>query len=89
MPRHQGVYVLTDTRFRWLSRFAGASGPAGAEAVACQLHLPCGLLAGALHGLGVPAVVTAEHGVPPACACADVAATHEMRVHASGSFAMR
>jgi len=61
------VYVLTDTRFRWLARFAGAAGAAETEAAARALHLPCGLLAGALAGLGVPAVVTAEAGVLPAC----------------------
>ena len=60
--------MLTDTRFRWLSRFAGASGPGASEAVARALHVPCGILAGALAGLGVPAVVTAEPGAPPACA---------------------
>jgi hypothetical protein len=64
----QGVYVLTDTRFRWLSRFAGASGPGASEVVARALHVPCGILAGALAGLGVAAVVTAEPGAPPACA---------------------
>jgi hypothetical protein len=62
------VYVLTDNRFRWLSRFVGASGPEGAAAAARALHLPCGILCGALAGLGVPAVVTAEPGAPPACA---------------------
>jgi hypothetical protein len=66
--RAQGVYVLTDNRFRWLSRFAGASGPEGAAAAARALHLPCGILCGALAGLGVPAVVTAEPGAAPACA---------------------
>ena len=60
--------MLTDNRFRWLSRLAGASGPGAADAVACQLHMPCGVLAGALAGLGVPAVVTAESTAPPACA---------------------
>jgi len=69
----QGVYVLTDTRFRWLSRLAGA--PAGPEAEAVvqrTLHLPCGLLRGALQALGVQATVTAEPGVLPACACCPV-----------------
>jgi hypothetical protein len=63
------VYVLTDARFRWLSRFAGAAagGGAASDVLQRQLHLPCGVLAGALAGLGVPAVVTAEAGVPPAC----------------------
>ena len=67
---YRGVYVLTDNRFRWLHRFAGAPpGGAGvAEAIARQLHLPCGVLCGALAGLGVQAVVTAEAGVAPACA---------------------
>ncbi len=60
--------MLTDNRFRWLSRFAGAAGPEAAPAMARQLHLPCGILCGALAGLGVPAVVTAEPGVAPVCA---------------------
>jgi hypothetical protein len=64
------VYVLTDTRFRWLHRLAGATpGPELDAVVLRTLHLPCGILRGAMTGLGVPAVVTAEPGaVLPACA---------------------
>jgi len=32
------------------------------------LHVPCGILAGALASLGVAAVVTAEATQPPSCA---------------------
>jgi len=65
----QGVYVLTDSRFRWLSRLAGAPpGPELDAVVLRSLHLPCGIVRGALTGLGVPAVVTAEPGAAlPAC----------------------
>ena len=65
----QGVYVLTDNRFRWLSRLTGAAaGPATDAVVARTLYFPCGLIRGALAALGVPAVVTAEPGTLPACA---------------------
>ena len=65
----QGVYVLTDTRFRWLARLTGApAGPQTDAVVQRTLFLPCGLLRGALAGLGVPAVVTAEPGATlPSC----------------------
>ena len=61
--------MLTDTRFRWLARLAGApAGPQTDAVVQRTLFLPCGLLRGALAGLGVPAVVTAEPGATlPSC----------------------
>ncbi|GAX76585.1 hypothetical protein CEUSTIGMA_g4031.t1 [Chlamydomonas eustigma] len=74
---HKGVYVLTDNNFRWLSRsppISSAGGdPSQEEAlreVALQhLHLPCGILRGAMIQLGVPCTVEADHKLsPPACA---------------------
>ena len=77
----QGVYVLQDNGFRWLQRLAPA-GPAGSdpskdEAVkrlaASYLHMPCGIIRGALSRLGLPCTVEADpKGMPscePRCCC--------------------
>jgi hypothetical protein len=85
-PKHpappQGVFVLSDNNFRWLSRLppappAGSDPPtpeaasqraAAAAAASNQLHLACGLLAGALSQLGVACVVEADARACPAVA---------------------
>lgn len=61
---HRGTYVLKDTDFCWLRRLSIASGElnAGApsELAKDYLHLPCGMIRGALVHLGVDCTVTAE-----------------------------
>ncbi|RMZ83795.1 hypothetical protein DV738_g1008, partial [Chaetothyriales sp. CBS 135597] len=57
---HRGVFVLTDAKFRPLSRMSMAN---NAEAVArAQVHLifPCGIIRGVLSSLGIQASVQAE-----------------------------
>ncbi|RMZ87796.1 hypothetical protein DV736_g4975, partial [Chaetothyriales sp. CBS 134916] len=57
---HRGVFVLTDAKFRPLSRMSMAG---SAEAVArAQVHLifPCGIIRGVLSSLGIQASVQAE-----------------------------
>ena len=56
----QGVFVLTDSKFRPFSRMSMTN---AAEAVSrAQIHLvfPCGIIRGALASLGVVATVQAE-----------------------------
>eukprot|EP00931_Biecheleriopsis_adriatica_P080585 TRINITY_DN53939_c0_g1_i1.p1 TRINITY_DN53939_c0_g1~~TRINITY_DN53939_c0_g1_i1.p1 ORF type:complete len:243 (+),score=47.12 TRINITY_DN53939_c0_g1_i1:58-729(+) len=66
--RH-GSYIIQDWSFRWLEHFQPASGTAAANSKhvaelqeTAQLHLalPCGLVQGALHGLGLESIITAE-----------------------------
>jgi hypothetical protein len=61
----QGVFVLTDNKFRPLARMSMAT---GAEAVSrAQPHLifPSGIIRGALSSLGVSATVVAETSALP------------------------
>ncbi|EME82149.1 uncharacterized protein MYCFIDRAFT_188929 [Pseudocercospora fijiensis CIRAD86] len=63
---HRGVYVLTDVRFQPLSRMSvdRRAGPkAGEDALRraqAFLYFPCGVVRGALQGLGLDVTVTAE-----------------------------
>ncbi|KAG2489042.1 hypothetical protein HYH03_012480 [Edaphochlamys debaryana] len=78
-PPRQGVYVLQDNGFRWLQRLAGPPPPGagagadpGREEAARQLalrylHLPCGLVRGALGHLGVACTVEADPKQLPSC----------------------
>ena len=76
-PAPQGVYVLQDNGFRWLQRLsppAPGSDP-GREEAARQLalsylHLPCGIVRGALCHLGVICTVEADPKQMPSCECA-------------------
>ncbi|KAI1286343.1 Trafficking protein particle complex subunit 6B [Halotydeus destructor] len=67
---HQGVYVLLDSRFRFLVPLAGGGGVdggGGGDQVARYLAFGCGLLRGALGNLGLQCVVTAEVLTAPSC----------------------
>ncbi|EFJ20859.1 hypothetical protein SELMODRAFT_168418 [Selaginella moellendorffii] len=74
---HRGVFVLQDTRFRWLTRIsvdspltpseANNTTLAAAQAGGKYLYFPCGLIRGALTNLGVPCAVSAEIAALPAC----------------------
>ncbi|MCL4121656.1 UNVERIFIED_CONTAM: hypothetical protein GTU68_016419 [Idotea baltica] len=62
---HQGVYVLNDNNFRFLSRIA-----AGKQYLQCAprfVAFTCGLIRGGLANLGINCVVTAEVNNLPAC----------------------
>lgn len=76
----QGVYVLQDNGFRWLQRLApptsasGAAGdPAREEALRrlalSYLHVPCGIVRGALCHLGVVCTVEPDPKALPSCEC--------------------
>lgn len=61
---HRGTYVLRDADFCWLKRLSSAPGEFGAnstsELAKDYLHLPCGMIRGALVHLGVDCTVTVE-----------------------------
>ena len=61
---HQGVYVLNDNSFKLLNKIP-ASRPYVLE---CQKYVafPCGLVRGALAGLGVSSFVSADLNEMPA-----------------------
>ncbi|ESO86177.1 hypothetical protein LOTGIDRAFT_220856 [Lottia gigantea] len=62
---HQGVYVLQDNRFKFLTQIS--NGKQYMESAPKYLAFPCGLLRGALSNLGVNCIVTAEVSAMPAC----------------------
>ena len=62
---HQGVYVLLDNRFRFLSHMS--SGKQYLESSPQYLAYMCGMMRGALSNLGLNCVVTAEVTHMPAC----------------------
>lgn len=55
----KGVFFLFDNSFRWLEKHA-SNDEATREAAATLLHLPCGILRGALANLGMTVVVNAD-----------------------------
>lgn len=59
---HRGMYVLQDRAFKWLARHSAATDEDTRELARRALFFPCGLIRGALIGLGVEAVVQAELG---------------------------
>ncbi|CZT21329.1 related to TRS33-TRAPP subunit of 33 kDa involved in targeting and fusion of ER to golgi transp [Ramularia collo-cygni] len=69
---HRGVFVLTDSRFQPLSRMSvdrRAGSKAGEEALRkaqTYLYFPCGVIRGALAGLGMEVTVTADTADIPA-----------------------
>ncbi|KAJ1503722.1 Trafficking protein particle complex subunit 33 [Coelomomyces lativittatus] len=65
---HRGVYVLQDNQFRWF-QFASNDQAISetTRAMTPYLWFPCGLIRGALAGLGVLTVVMAESSGIPQC----------------------
>jgi len=57
---HMGTYVLSDASFMWLRRQSRADGRG--DLLARHLHLPAGLIGGALDALGMPCTVTSDLG---------------------------
>eukprot|EP01039_Chlorochromonas_danica_P006179 gene6179-6814_t len=63
---HRGIFVLTDFRFKWLDKYS--SDDIASKQVAIQvLHIPCGMIRGALANLGMLAIVNADFNNLPAC----------------------
>ena len=63
---HKGVFVLSDSRFKWLDRYA-SDDLSSKQAAVRMLNFPCGILRGALANLGLNAIVNAEFNVLPGC----------------------
>lgn len=63
---HRGVFVLSDTKFKWLERYS-SDDIESKQAAERLLHFPCGMLRGALANLGVLALVNADFNTLPAC----------------------
>lgn len=63
---HKGVFVLSDTKFKWLDRYA-SDDIASKQAAVRMLNFPCGILRGALANLGCNAIVNAEFNQLPGC----------------------
>ncbi|SMQ53451.1 unnamed protein product [Zymoseptoria tritici ST99CH_3D7] len=69
---HRGVFVLTDNRFQPLSRMSvdRRAGPKAAEdalrRAQTYLYFPCGIIRGALQGLGMDVTISAETTEIPA-----------------------
>ncbi|KAE8741369.1 hypothetical protein FOCC_FOCC013068 [Frankliniella occidentalis] len=62
---HQGVYVLHDCAFRFLSKLS--SGRQYLESAPKYVAFTCGLIRGALANLGIKCLVTAEVQNMPGC----------------------
>jgi len=62
---HQGVYVLNDNNFKLLSKMSTTR--QYVTAAPKFIAFPCGLIRGALAGLGVSSLVTAEIQDMPSC----------------------
>uniref|UniRef100_A0A3Q0RXY4 Trafficking protein particle complex subunit 6B n=1 Tax=Amphilophus citrinellus TaxID=61819 RepID=A0A3Q0RXY4_AMPCI len=62
---HQGIYVLQDNKFRFLSHLS--AGKQYLEHAPKYLAFTCGLVRGGLSSLGVKSIVTAEVSVMPSC----------------------
>ncbi|KAA6407201.1 MAG: hypothetical protein FRX48_09003 [Lasallia pustulata] len=57
---HRGVYVLSDHRFRPFVRMSMESSSAAIVGAQPFLYFPCGVIRGALAGMGINATVQAE-----------------------------
>jgi hypothetical protein len=60
------VFVLTDSKFKWLERYS-SDDIASKQAAAKMLSIPCGILRGALANFGVLAIVNADFNNLPSC----------------------
>jgi trafficking protein particle complex subunit 6 len=63
---HRGVFVLSDSKFKWLERYS-SDDIESKQAAERMLHFPCGMLRGALANLGVLSMVNADFNTLPAC----------------------
>lgn len=63
----QGVFVVQDFNFRWLSSFSSSSDQHTKDMALLFLLFPCGMIRGALANLGVTAIVNADITTLPGC----------------------
>ncbi|TPX68445.1 hypothetical protein CcCBS67573_g07187 [Chytriomyces confervae] len=64
---HRGVYVLTDSSFKWFSRMSADVAAETPQLALVHSAFPCGLIRGALSSLGVSSSVVAEVAAVPQC----------------------
>ncbi|KAJ3396345.1 Trafficking protein particle complex subunit 33 [Lobulomyces angularis] len=65
---HKGVYVLTDTNFKWFQKMSAKGGQQETtKQMFPFLAFPCGVLRGVLCNLGVDCVVIGEVTAIPQC----------------------
>lgn len=62
---HQGIYVLQDNEFRFLTRIS--SGKQYLEVAPRYVTFTCGVIRGGLANLGINSLVTAEVPTMPLC----------------------
>lgn len=63
---HRGVFVLTDNDFKWLQRHVPSDEDSQQQA-SKMMRFMCGIIRGAMDNLGIPAMVSADFSVHPAC----------------------
>ncbi len=63
---HRGVFVLTDSKFKWLERYS-SDDIVSKQAATRMLCIPCGILRGALANFGILAIVNADFNTMPSC----------------------
>lgn len=63
---HKGVFVLSDLKFKWLEKYSSNDTLSKLNA-AKLLHLPCGIIRGALDNLGILSIVSADFSTLPGC----------------------
>lgn len=78
---HRGTFVLRDTQFKWISRLSqnlvDRKEKLSPQDIALEyLVLPCGIVKGALHALGMDATVTADATALPQCDFTVVVQSH-------------
>ncbi|KAJ3238769.1 Trafficking protein particle complex subunit 33 [Chytriomyces hyalinus] len=64
---HRGVYVLTDSSFKWFSRMSADVAAETPQLALVHSAFPCGLIRGALSSLGLSSSVVAEVAAVPQC----------------------
>ncbi len=62
---HQGVYVLQDNAFRFLTKIS--NGSQFLEQAPKYVSYTCGLIRGSLANLGITSIVSAEVSTMPSC----------------------
>jgi trafficking protein particle complex subunit 6 len=63
---HRGIFVLSDNNFKWLEHHVPDNEASNKEA-SKMMRFMCGILRGSLENLGIPAMVTADFSIHPAC----------------------
>lgn len=63
---HRGVFVLYDTKFKWLEKYSSDDIESKQNAIK-MLFFPSGMIRGALANLGILTIVNADLNNIPSC----------------------